>query len=113
MVITDTEVNGSTSHTILIQILNVVGEERIPCNYTLPKLEFAAQITDSQHVDIQYKQITLGTNVIVPPTGKINNISLGQLPDDTEYLLRIYHYEMDEERFCNIHTTKLLILLHR
>lgn len=110
LVITDTEVNGSTSHTILVQILNVVGEERIPCNYTLPKLEFAAQITDSQHVDIQYKQvgstdyITLGTNVIVPPTGKINNISLGQLPDDTEYLLRIYHYEMDEEKFFLFHT---------
>lgn len=110
LVITDTEVNGSTSHTILVQILNVVGEERIPCNYTLPKLEFAAQITDSQHVDIQYKQvgatdyITLGTNVIVSPTGKINNISLGQLPDDTEYLLRIYHYEMDEEKFFLFHT---------
>lgn len=110
LVITDTEVNGSTSHTILVQILNVVGEERIPCNYTLSKLEFAAQITDSQHVDIQYKQvgatdyITLGTNVIVPPTGKINNISLGQLPDDTEYLLRIYHYEMDEEKFFLFHT---------
>lgn len=110
LVITDTEVNGSTSHTILVQILNVVGEERIPCNYTLPQLEFAAQITDSQHVDIQYKQvgatdyITLGTNVIVPPTGKINNISLGQLPDDTEYLLRIYHYEMDEEKFFLFHT---------
>ena len=110
LVITDTEVNGSTSHTILVQILNVVGEERIPCNYILPELEFAAQITDSQHVDIQYKQvgatdyITLGTNVIVPPTGKINNISLGQLPDDTEYLLRIYHYEMDEEKFFLFHT---------
>lgn len=110
LVITDTEVNGSTSHTILVQILNVVGEERIPCNYILPKLEFAAQITDSQHVDIQYKQvgatdyITLGTNVIVPPTGVLNDISLGQLPDDTEYILRIYHYEMDEEKFFLFHT---------
>lgn len=110
LVITDTEVNGSTSHTILVQILNVVGEERIPCNYTLPKLEFAAQITDSQHVDIQYKQvgttdyITLGTNVIVPPTGVLTNINFGQLPDDTEYLLRIYHYELDEEKFFLFHT---------
>lgn len=110
LIITDTEVNGSASHTILVQILNVVGEEKIPCTYILPQLEFGAQITESQHVDIQYKQvdatefITLGTNVIVPPTGKLSNISFGQLPEDTQYLLRLYHYEKDEEKLFLFHT---------
>lgn len=110
LVITDTVVNSSTSYKILVQVLNVVGNERIPCAYTIPSLEFAAQITESQHVDIAYKQvgtddyIILGTNVIVPPSGKLPDINLGYLPDDTEYLLRIYHYELDEEKYFAFHT---------
>lgn len=110
LVITDTQVGSSTSHTILVQILNVVGDEKIPSKYSLLELEFAKQITDTQHIDIQYRKstsqdfITVGTNVLVPPSGKLKDISFGQLEEDTDYVLRLYHYELDEEKFFTFTT---------
>lgn len=104
ILISDTKLNTSDAKKILVQILNINPQERIPCKYTVSGLEFATPISTEQHVDLSYKEIsdteytTLGTNITVPSSGVLEPIQLGELPDDTQYYLKVYHHELKEEK---------------
>lgn len=108
--ITDAKVGTSDNKRLLLQILNVNETEHIPCRYVFTGVEFTNIPTEEQHVDISYKKtsdsdfIPLGTNITVPSTGVLDGIELGELPDDTDYTIKIYHREQEKEKLFTFRT---------
>lgn len=108
--ITDAKVGTSDNKRLLLQILNVNETEHIPCRYVFTGVEFTNVPTEEQHIDISYKKtsdsdfIPLGTNITVPSTGVLDGIELGELPDDTDYTIKIYHREQEKEKLFTFRT---------
>lgn len=106
----DTEVGQSTQYKILAQILNVNDMERIPCKYVFAGVEFTNNPNTAQHIDIAYRAadatdfIPLGTDITVPSNGVLDGIELGELPDDKDYVIKIYHRETETEKLFQFRT---------
>lgn len=109
-IITDAKVGTTANKKILFQILNINDTEHIPCRYVFAGVEFTNNPTEEQHIDISYKKtsdtdfIPLGTNITVPSTGVLDGIELGELPDDTDYTIKIYHREQEKEKLFTFRT---------
>ena len=107
---TDSKVGETTQYKILAQILNINDTERIPCKYVFTGVDFNNVPSEPQHIDIAYKAvedtdwISLGTNLTVPSTGVLDGIELGELPDDKEYMVKIYHREQETEKTFQFRT---------
>lgn len=106
----DTEVGQSTQYKILAQVLNVNDMERIPCKYVFTGVEFTNNPNIAQHIDIAYRAadandfIPLGTDITVPSNGVLDGIELGELPDDKDYVIKIYHRETETEKLFQFRT---------
>lgn len=110
ILINDTKVGDSNIKRILFQLLNVNDTERIPCRYVISGIDFTDIPNTEQHIDISYKKtsdndfIPLETNLVVPINGTLDGIELGELPDDTEYTIKVYHREAEIEKLFTFYT---------
>lgn len=104
IIINDSKIGTSESLSIIVQILNINLTEKLPCKYALDGLKFAVPVSQPQHVDLSYQKvgdvdwIPIGTNITVDPDGNIEDVQLANLPEDTEYILKVFHYESNDEK---------------